>query len=211
MLKNSFSKMAAVVALSSVAAIAQAATVNVEGSVAAASGALAALAGPGTNFDGGFNVDGSDVLSGQVILAGFCFTSDASGQPAGSASCPVTKSVVPVLATGVTSYDGVPNPAGSTFQQAGSTFDGASGTMALTAFSPSFNVNILLDLVFDAIDPATGIGTGSMSASAGILGGASGDFTWQAVNPVPVPAAAWMFGSALLGLASVGRKRKLAA
>jgi hypothetical protein len=30
------------------------------------------------------------------------------------------------------------------------------------------------------------------------------------VNPVPVPAAAWLFGSALVGLAGVGRKRKIA-
>lgn len=30
------------------------------------------------------------------------------------------------------------------------------------------------------------------------------------VNPVPVPAAAWLFGSALLGLAGIGRKRKAA-
>lgn len=31
----------------------------------------------------------------------------------------------------------------------------------------------------------------------------------QAVSQVPVPAAAWLFGSALLGLASIGRKRSL--
>ena len=29
-------------------------------------------------------------------------------------------------------------------------------------------------------------------------------------NPVPVPAAAWLFGSALIGLAGLGRKRKAA-
>ena len=32
----------------------------------------------------------------------------------------------------------------------------------------------------------------------------------SAVSEVPVPAAAWLFGSALLGLAGVGRKRKVA-
>jgi hypothetical protein len=30
------------------------------------------------------------------------------------------------------------------------------------------------------------------------------------VNPVPVPAAVWLFGSALLGLAGAARRRKLA-
>ena len=32
----------------------------------------------------------------------------------------------------------------------------------------------------------------------------------EPVNPVPVPAAAWLFGSALVGLAGIGRKRKTA-
>ena len=32
----------------------------------------------------------------------------------------------------------------------------------------------------------------------------------EPVNPVPVPAAAWLFGSALVGLAGIGRKRKAA-
>lgn len=33
---------------------------------------------------------------------------------------------------------------------------------------------------------------------------------FAAVSEVPVPAAAWLFGSALVGLAGVGRKRKMA-
>ena len=40
------------------------------------------------------------------------------------------------------------------------------------------------------------------------------NFTWTLTsttpNPVPVPAAAWLFGSALVGLAGIGRKRKAA-
>jgi hypothetical protein len=37
-------------------------------------------------------------------------------------------------------------------------------------------------------------------------------FTWvaQSTPEVPVPAAAWLFGSALIGLAGIGRKRKIA-
>lgn len=209
MLKKSLKNIVAVAALSTVASISQAAIV-VTGGVENATGALLSLAGPGTAFDGGFEMTGTDVNSGMVLLAGFCFNSDATGAPPASASCPSSKSAVPVLATGQASYDGsIVHPAGTTFQQAGSDFDGEGGTMKLIAYSPSFNVNILLDLVFDDIDPVTNTGTGTMVADAGILGTASGTFTY--VNEVPVPAAAWLFGSALVGLAGVGRRRKIAA
>ena len=40
------------------------------------------------------------------------------------------------------------------------------------------------------------------------------DFTFVAdgtsVNPVPIPAAAWLFGTALIGLVGFGRRRKAA-
>lgn len=36
----------------------------------------------------------------------------------------------------------------------------------------------------------------------------AGDITLTEASAVPVPAAAWLFGSALLGLAGIGRKRK---
>ena len=39
---------------------------------------------------------------------------------------------------------------------------------------------------------------------------ASGSITGGTVSAVPVPAAAWLFGSALVGLAGVGRRRKIA-
>jgi hypothetical protein len=45
--------------------------------------------------------------------------------------------------------------------------------------------------------------------NVGTCGALSGDpFIDLVTNPVPVPAAAWLFGSALLGLAGVGRKRR---
>lgn len=52
------------------------------------------------------------------------------------------------------------------------------------------------DYVFwDAIHPT--------AAAHAILG----DFAFQAVQPIPIPAAAWLFGSALLGLAGMRRRR----
>ena len=38
-------------------------------------------------------------------------------------------------------------------------------------------------------------------------GGLLGETTWT-VTPVPLPAAAWLFGSAVLGLVGVGRRRQ---
>jgi hypothetical protein len=47
-----------------------------------------------------------------------------------------------------------------------------------------------------------------ISAGTWKLDAAGGTLTYSTVSEVPVPAAAWLFGSALLGLATVGRKRK---
>lgn len=41
-----------------------------------------------------------------------------------------------------------------------------------------------------------------------VIGSAFGDFIFAAAQPVPVPAALWLFGSGLLGLISVARRKK---
>ena len=48
-------------------------------------------------------------------------------------------------------------------------------------------------------------GTGSLYVDAAFLGDATGTFTY---SEVPVPAAAWLFGSGLLGLTARARNRK---
>lgn len=40
---------------------------------------------------------------------------------------------------------------------------------------------------------------------------AAGDISYTATSPVPLPAAVWLFGSGLLGLIGVGRRRNVAA
>jgi len=67
--------------------------------------------------------------------------------------------------------------------------------------------------LWDGQDP--GVGIDNAVAALTLLGNSSGMFldgsttlTAQAAPAVPVPAAAWLFGSAMAGLVGVGRKRK---
>ena len=181
------------------ATVSQAAPV-ISGAITGGDGALISLAPIGTPFAGELDWSGGTLNGGQVTLGGFCFTDDASGLPPTSPTCGAL-SAVPLYATGQTSYVGDAPPPGSTYEQAGTTYDGTSGLLKLTAFSPTFGVNIFIDLLF------AGDGTGTLNATTVALGSAQGTFD---VAPVPVPAAAWLFGSAMLGLAGIGRSRKAA-
>ena len=50
--------------------------------------------------------------------------------------------------------------------------------------------------------------TGTLNTTRSTAGGSS-VATYTFTQEVPVPAAAWLFGSALVGLAGIGRKRKV--
>ena len=143
----------------------------IAGVITAASGALASLAPVDTPFSGDFDFS-DNVYSAQVILSGFCFTTDAVRLPPASLTCPGDKTAVPVFARGDTVYTGAVNPPGTIFDQAGSTFDGADGILQLLAFSPSFSVNIAITITFNSD------GTGTLSADAGFLGTAAGELMW---------------------------------
>jgi hypothetical protein len=187
---------------------AQAEIVELSGSITGATGALATLAPPGTPFAGDLDWDvlEGELDAGQVTLGGFCFTDDASGAPPTSPTCGAL-SAVPLLTTGQTTYDGTPAAPGSTFQQAGSTFDGIDGVIELTAFSPTFNATIAITLSFD------GFGGGSVFADAGALGTANGPLTVDNFptgpgpgpgpsGPVQVPTMS-AYGLVLMGLGLV--------
>ena len=63
---------------------------------------------------------------------------------------------------------------------------------------------------FDFLSTPAG-GHGPFLTAAHVLnttGVGSGGSGWIAPNPVPLPAAVWLFGSGLLGLAGIARKRK---
>jgi hypothetical protein len=180
MLKKSF----ALWGLLLLSTFAQAEIVELSGSISSGTAPLITLAPPGTAFAGDLDWDvlDSELDSGQVTLGGFCFTDDASGLPPVSPTCGAL-TAVPLLTTGQATYDGTPAAPGSTFQQAGSTFDGLGGTIELIAYSPTFMVNIAITLSFD------GFGGGSVFADAGTLGTANGPFTVDnfPVGPGPGP------------------------
>lgn len=193
--------LAGALTLSVLATVSQAANISISGAIDTATGALNSIYPPGTPFTG--ELDWSGTLDGaQVILGGECFTSNAFGPPASPlGDCGgAQQSVAPILTTGQITYDGIgtPAPAGSTFEQVGTTFDGTSGNLNVLVFSPTFGLSIPITLTFN------GDGTGSVFADGGPLGTASGPFTTSAV---PIPAAAWLFGSGLIGLAAMRRKR----
>jgi hypothetical protein len=66
--------------------------------------------------------------------------------------------------------------------------------------------------LWDGQQPS-GVGIDNAVSALTLLGNTSGMYLDGTITltPVPVPAAAWLFGSAMLGLAGVSRKRKVTA
>jgi hypothetical protein len=52
-----------------------------------------------------------------------------------------------------------------------------------------------------------GAGFNSAALTSSLFGASDGIFLEGTVSAVPVPAAAWLFGSALIGLAGIKRKK----
>lgn len=69
--------------------------------------------------------------------------------------------------------------------------------------------------IYDGLAGVTGnpVGTAIVSAAPpgfeGVIGQASGDFIFAAAAPIPLPAAVWLFGSGLIGLFAMARRRLL--
>ncbi|MEM7083663.1 MAG: hypothetical protein AAF465_13110 [Pseudomonadota bacterium] len=172
--------------VASVSLGAQAATLTITGEVTTAGGAFVALTPIGTPVGGPIVVDDTALASGSIGIAdiisidvnvgGFCFAT-------GAGDCGGMGTIVPI-----TSIDSA-------------AITGSSGTLggsfSVTAFSPTFMVSI--PIVFD-------LDAGTFSADGGALGTVGGTVSVEAPAPVPVPAAVWLFGSALLGLMGIRRR-----
>lgn len=184
MLKKHFSKLLLVL-FATVSLGANAATFNVAGGVTAATGALAGLTPIGTPVAGPIVVDDTAVAAG---LAG---AGDILGANVSVGGFCFSSDVVPLCGGSV-----VPITA---FDAASLTFAGGmptGGLLDVRAVSPTFGFTLIINFDFDA-------GTFFAADTGGAFGTVSGDIAFA---PVPVPAAVWFMGSALLGL--IGMRRR---
>ena len=161
-----------------------AAEFTLSGEVTVATGAFEALTPVGTPVAGPIVIDDvalggiagpGDIISIDVNVGGFCFsTEDPSACPLGGADVPIVS--IDGAAIDLTSLPVV------------------GGFLDVTAFSPTFGINI--PIMFD-------LGAGTFFADGGALGTVSGTVE---LRVVPIPAAAWLFGSAMLGLFGLRRR-----
>jgi hypothetical protein len=195
-----FKKTLAFAALLVFSLSANAAIVSLSGVVTTSSGAFPLFAPIGTTLESTLDWDGVLFGGRAELSSGQCFSSDVSGTGVSIASptCTSGYALSPVLTTGQTTYDGTPAAPGSQFEQPGTTFDGTSGLLKTLAYSEVFDANIVIDYTF------IGDGTGTFFAEAAGFGNAGGTFD---VATVPLPAAAWLFISALGGLVVAKRKQ----
>lgn len=174
--------------VSAIATTAQAVVINYDGVVTGATGAFAGLIGPGTVISGPIDYDDAAVASGLVGPTDFNDITISVGAFcfATGSGCAVGASVVPITS--------IPNAA-VTF----SAGEPTGGSFDVIAFSPTFQASV--PIAFD-------LTAGTFFGDGAFLGTVEGTFAPS--SPVPVPAAAWLFGSAMLGLAGIGRSRKAA-
>jgi hypothetical protein len=70
------------------------------------------------------------------------------------------------------------------------------------------NSNVVVDFADGVLALCGWWNYGNCVANNDVAPFATVDFTYDAVSNIPVPAAVWLFGSALLGLASIARRKK---
>lgn len=98
---------------------------------------------------------------------------------------------------------------GTVFNQGSTSTKGATETCVTANFVTKCSTPV----VVNSYDPATGAFTASWDSVVvgGAFNGQLGNWTIEGtMSAVPVPAAVWLFGSGLLGLAGIARRRKAA-
>lgn len=164
---------------------ANAATLTYTGEVTGATGAFVALTPLGTPVGGPIEADDAALAAGSVGIAdimsinvnvGGFCFANAGGDCGGVGTLVPITSIDSAMITGTSGTLG--------------------GSFSVTAFSPTFNVSI--PIFFD-------LDNGTFFADGGALGTVSGVGSLTAAA-VPVPAAAWLLGSALLGMMGIRRR-----
>jgi hypothetical protein len=151
-----------------------------------------------------FTVSGGGVGSGTAVFGGASMTLNTIG----TTQTTVNGALGPTATlTTTTVHNGGFSGGGSTF-----TSDG-SGTSTILCTGNTQTCSNVVGGTFSGgtlfnVDTATG---GGWSSVGTVYGGLITTVSTTTLTPqvVPLPAAAWLFGSALLGLAGIGRKRKV--
>ena len=97
----------------------------------------------------------------------------------------------------------------ASFEDFSLTINGPGTGTPLVITQADFNVSNL-NGTFNLILSDLGTGMFTADLAGTIVGNQVANFTWVVDTPanVPLPAAVWLFGSALVGMGTVGRRRK---
>lgn len=127
------------------------------------------------------------VSNGNTVITSF--TSGTFVGAAGSLAGKALTSLGDVNSDGITDYAGTIVSGG----QVGSSWGGFFGAVYYEVWK--------FQLISDASNTASGFSVDTVYGTAG------GDFAQYTASAVPVPAAVWLFGSGLLGLVGVARRK----
>ena len=157
------------------------------------------LAATNSGADITFNPSGTVDSTGNFLLTAQFSTSGSYLANTGTVSI-----------SGSTPYPGLPGVSISgdllTAKLTGFNFDANDlgfSTYITSGYASLFGTQESVYLSATGLAAALGFGTGSLHATVNPLSA-------NAITTVPVPAAVWLFGSALAGLISIGRRKQLA-
>jgi len=170
---------------------------------------IAAAFSPTTpTFTGSWNVDTSSLV-GDASFAPYTVAWSVFGDPAGTTS--YTTDTYHLDTTGATvSYDAgtrTLNITNGTLTSTNSVYTCSEGSLFCGSTLPSFQLNLALTFTDATLKAFSGSAVATNDDGAGDQYIYNWSFNGQA-PAVPVPAAAWLFGSGLAGLAGLARSRK---
>jgi hypothetical protein len=209
-------KAALAVAVLAGATFAQAAPYDVNGTLtgfSATPGTISATFNP-TNptFTGNWNVDTSSLV-GDSTFAAYSVQWNVLGFPVPAGTSNYTSDSYHLDASGAAvSYNAASRTLTVTngslvSTTAASDYNCSGAALFCGDAAPAFQLNLTLTFADDALSAFSGTATASNNDGQGSIYSYDWSFNGQAPE-VPVPAAVWLFGSSLIGLAGVARSRK---
>jgi hypothetical protein len=174
MLKKVMIKFSLVLMFLTTAAVSNADRIVMEGRVDHSTGLFATIIPVSSLFSGELEYLDNHTFAALLEFVSFCFASDAVGFPSPtSQKCQSDRIVVPILPGNRLHYDGEPHPPATMFDRDGSTFDGEEGVVKLLAYSPTFFINMEIEMNFHIGN------TGTITVDGGWTGTVSGPFVWE--------------------------------